>query len=126
MPPSPTWPSLRVLKSAFPSDHIGMLLFTHRGHRARRHRLQPDVRAGLGVAEDPATGSAAGPLGCYLVSHGLVKGADAAQKIVNWQGVRMGRPSRIHIAITSDAAGRHHARAGRGQSVLVAEGTLTL
>src|SRR5262245_12870360 len=27
---------------------------------------------GLGVVEDPATGSASGPLGCYLVRHGAV------------------------------------------------------
>src|SRR3990167_1790742 len=48
----------------------------------------------LGIVEDPATGSASGPLGCYLVHHGLVRG-DAARQIVNLQGGAMGRPSRI-------------------------------
>ena len=80
---------------------------------------------GLGVPEDPATGSAAGPLGCYLVSHGLVKG-DAALRMISWQGVKMGRPSRIHIAIGSDAAGEITRVQVGGQSVLVARGALTL
>ena len=44
----------------------------------------------LGVVEDPATGSASGPLGCYLVQHGLVSD-DAAQRIVSSQGVKLGR-----------------------------------
>jgi hypothetical protein len=33
-----------------------------------RHGVQPR----MGANEDPATGSASGPLGCYLVKHGLV------------------------------------------------------
>ena len=56
----------------------------------------------VGANEDPATGSASGPLGCYLVKHGLVP-ADRAGAIVSAQGVKMGRPSRIHIRI--DVAG---------------------
>lgn len=75
---------------------------------------------GLGVLEDPATGSAAGPLGCYLVEHGLV-GADAAQKIVNVQGVKMGRDSRLHIAIGGSAGSISDVRVG-GEAVLVARG----
>ena len=49
-------------------------------------------------SEDPATGSASGPLGCYLVRHGLVP-PSAAGAIVSAQGVKMGRPSRIHIRL---------------------------
>jgi trans-2,3-dihydro-3-hydroxyanthranilate isomerase len=51
-----------------------------------------------GIIEDPATGSAAGPLGCYLVHHGLVK-ENATQRIQISQGVAMGRPSRIFVSI---------------------------
>ena len=76
----------------------------------------------FGIVEDPATGSASGPLGCYLVEHGLVAG-DAAQHIVSMQGVAMGRPSRIHIAITGVAGAITHVRVG-GQAVLVARGEL--
>lgn len=49
-----------------------------------------------GIPEDPATGSAAGPLGAYLVRHRLVK-ASGKVAIVSDQGVKMGRPSRLHI-----------------------------
>ena len=53
---------------------------------------------GLGVDEDPATGSASGPLGCYLVKYGLVA-ADKAAAMISLQGVKMGRPSHVHISI---------------------------
>lgn len=63
-----------------------------------------------GVPEDPATGSASGPLGAYLVEHGLVAPADTVD-IVSEQGTRMGRPSfiRIHVGM----------RAGRISEILV-------
>ena len=75
-----------------------------------------------GSFEDPATGSASGPLGCYLVRHGLVK-PDAAQTIVSAQGVKMGRPSRIHIRIDGTPADITRVRVG-GTSVLVGAGSL--
>jgi trans-2,3-dihydro-3-hydroxyanthranilate isomerase len=50
---------------------------------------------GLGITEDPATGAASGPLGCYLVTRGLFPAGD----IVSEQGIEMGRPSFIHIRI---------------------------
>jgi trans-2,3-dihydro-3-hydroxyanthranilate isomerase len=51
-----------------------------------------------GVPEDPATGSASGPLGAYLVETGLVAPA-ASVEIVSEQGTRMGRQSTVHIRI---------------------------
>ncbi|MCX6550476.1 MAG: PhzF family phenazine biosynthesis isomerase, partial [Acidobacteria bacterium] len=79
---------------------------------------------GLGVAEDPATGSASGPLGCYLVRHGVVAASDAG-RMRSHQGVRMGRPSVIHIAIGVDGGEITKVQVG-GQAVLVGEGNLTL
>ena len=76
----------------------------------------------FGILEDPATGSAAGPLGGYLVRHGLVCG-DAARHIVNMQGVAMGRPSRIHIEITERGGEIQLVRVG-GEAVLIARGEL--
>jgi trans-2,3-dihydro-3-hydroxyanthranilate isomerase len=76
----------------------------------------------IGVAEDPATGSAAGPLGCYLLTHAVLDAAKAA-RIVNLQGVRMGRPSVIHMAIASEAGTITRVRVG-GEAVLAGEGTL--
>ncbi len=76
----------------------------------------------MGANEDPATGSASGPLGCYLVKHGLVP-ADRAGSIVSAQGVKMGRPSRIHIKIDQSGGEISRVRVG-GTSVLVGEGSL--
>ena len=76
----------------------------------------------FGIPEDPATGGASGPLGCYLVQHGLVAG-DQSQRILNLQGVRMHRPSRIHIAIDGTPGAITGVRVG-GEAVLVARGEL--
>jgi len=78
----------------------------------------------LGVAEDPATGAASGPLGSYLVRHGLVP-PSSADRIVSLQGVKMGRPSRIHIAIDLADGEITRVRVG-GQSVLVGEGAIRI
>jgi trans-2,3-dihydro-3-hydroxyanthranilate isomerase len=77
---------------------------------------------GLGVAEDPATGIASGPLGCYLLYHGLVS-AEQARSMISLQGAAMKRPSRVHISIDSDDDRISLVRVG-GQAVLVAEGRL--
>lgn len=76
----------------------------------------------IGIPEDPATGSAAGPLGSYLVAHGAVRG-DAQHRLINAQGVHMQRPSRIHIDIGGDASRITSVRVG-GEAVLVARGEL--
>lgn len=75
-----------------------------------------------GIVEDPATGSACGPVGSYLVEHGLVTG-DAAQRIAISQGVAMGRASRIHVAIDGRPGAIDRVRVG-GVAVLVARGEL--
>jgi trans-2,3-dihydro-3-hydroxyanthranilate isomerase len=76
----------------------------------------------LGIVEDPATGIASGPLGCYLVQHGLVEG-NQAQHIISMQGVAMGRPSKIHISIHGTRNAITQVKVG-GQAVLVAQGEL--
>jgi trans-2,3-dihydro-3-hydroxyanthranilate isomerase len=52
-----------------------------------------------GVPEDPATGSASGALGAYLVLHELVKSAPRLT-IVSEQGTKMGRQSFLHVDLT--------------------------
>jgi trans-2,3-dihydro-3-hydroxyanthranilate isomerase len=76
----------------------------------------------FGIVEDPATGIASGPLGCYLVHHGLVT-PEAATAIVSNQGVAMGRASRIHISIGVTDGVISNVRVG-GEAVLVARGEL--
>lgn len=70
-----------------------------------------------GIPEDPATGSAAAPLGVYLAWHGLLPANGAF-----WyeQGVEMGRPSRLWVEVTETGV-----RVG-GQVVLVGRGQFFL
>jgi trans-2,3-dihydro-3-hydroxyanthranilate isomerase len=79
---------------------------------------------GLGIAEDPATGGASGPLGCYLLRHQVVS-PDTARAMLSLQGVAMKRPSRIHISIDSEGERITRVRVG-GQSVLVGRGEVGL
>jgi trans-2,3-dihydro-3-hydroxyanthranilate isomerase len=75
---------------------------------------------GVGIVEDPATGGASGPLGCYLVRHKIVP-ADRADRILSLQGVKMGRPSHVHIAIGVDGSEITGVQVG-GEAVLAGEG----
>jgi len=76
----------------------------------------------LGIPEDPATGGASGPLGAYLFKYNAVS-ADTASRFVSLQGVRMGRPSRIHIALSIRAGVLEEVRVG-GEAVVVGTGTV--
>lgn len=78
---------------------------------------------GLGIAEDPATGGASGPLGCYLHRYRLIDRTRLSH-IVSLQGAKMRRPSRIHISLDANGDAITRVRVG-GRSVLVGEGTLT-
>ena len=79
---------------------------------------------GFGDREDPATGSASGPLGSYLVHHGVVSPA-AAGSILSRQGVQMGRPSWVHIRIETRGDEIRDVLVG-GSSVFVGAGTIVL
>jgi trans-2,3-dihydro-3-hydroxyanthranilate isomerase len=77
---------------------------------------------GFGIAEDPATGGASGPLASYLLHHRIVT-ADTAQHMLSLQGVAMGRRSRIYMSLDSDGDRITRVRVG-GTSVLVGRGEL--
>ena len=71
----------------------------------------------VGIAEDPATGTAAGPLAARLVAAGRVP--DESTVIIE-QGYALGRPSRIAVSVCGQRV-----RVG-GSGLVVAEGTLTV
>jgi trans-2,3-dihydro-3-hydroxyanthranilate isomerase len=79
---------------------------------------------GMGITEDPATGGASGPLGCYLVRHGLVA-CDPAAEIVSEQGLEMGRPSFIKIRIEQSGDDITAVRVG-GQCHFMGEGFIEI
>src|SRR4029453_2464730 len=59
----PDMSALRSLKSSFPSHHIGVFFFTTEHVEAGVTAYSRMFAPGVGVAEDPATASAGGPLG---------------------------------------------------------------
>jgi trans-2,3-dihydro-3-hydroxyanthranilate isomerase len=71
----------------------------------------------VGIHEDPATGSAAGPLVSRLVADGDVP---EGTRVAVEQGRAMGRPSRLLVQVTGNAVWIG------GSCVVVAEGTLTV
>jgi trans-2,3-dihydro-3-hydroxyanthranilate isomerase len=74
----------------------------------------------LGIPEDPASGSAAAPLGAYLARYGLAPDAPETRFVCE-QGIEMGRPSQIHVDMRRAGERITSLRIG-GQSVIVAEG----
>ena len=81
---------------------------------------------GLGVPEDPATGSAAGALACYLVRYGVFTAANGVAAIIMDQGIEMGRPSRILTQVSVGKEGEiTEVRVG-GTAVMIIEGQVRL
>lgn len=75
----------------------------------------------LGVPEDPATGSANGALGAYLVHHRAIPVTEPTAHLVSEQGADMGRPSTLFIEVDHTHAEPATVRVG-GQVVAVLEG----
>jgi trans-2,3-dihydro-3-hydroxyanthranilate isomerase len=78
----------------------------------------------LGIREDPATGAASGPLGCYLVRYKVLPTSQRSE-FTSEQGIEMGRPSIIQIVIEQDAGEISRVRVG-GRCVFMGEGYLEI
>jgi trans-2,3-dihydro-3-hydroxyanthranilate isomerase len=76
-------------------ERVGTNCFAGSGTQWKTRMFGPP----LGVAEDPATGSAAGPLAVHLARHGLVP---LGTEIEISQGVEIGRPSKLHACAHDD------------------------
>ncbi len=89
------------------------------GSRAHARMFAP----GDNIAEDPATGSAAGALGGYLVHHAAANAIsdDGITRFVIEQGDFIHRPSRINLEVKGRAGAIEQVRVG-GPSVVVATG----
>jgi trans-2,3-dihydro-3-hydroxyanthranilate isomerase len=77
---------------------------------------------GFGVPEDPATGSAAGPLALHLARHGEIAFGD---EIAVTQGVEIGRPSQLYARVDGTADAVERIEVG-GSAVVVARGEFRL
>ena len=75
-----------------------------------------------GVAEDPATGSAAGPLAVHLLRHGRISSGD---EIEISQGIELGRPSKLYARAAGTPEEIERVEVG-GSVVIVARGEFRL
>ena len=87
--------------------------------RANARMFAPDDN----IPEDPATGSAGGALGAYLVYHGALadKPVNGVFKFIIEQGDFIHRPSRLNIEVKGKSGAIEEVRVG-GPSVVVARG----
>jgi trans-2,3-dihydro-3-hydroxyanthranilate isomerase len=102
------------------ADHLDVATncFAGSGTHWRMRMFSP----AYGVAEDAATGSAAGPLAAHLARHGLVEFGEWIEIL---QGVEMGRPSTMRAKVEGSAEGIESVEVA-GCAVVVAEGTFDL
>jgi trans-2,3-dihydro-3-hydroxyanthranilate isomerase len=105
----PDWPAVERLLAAHGAAVLYAAVCEPASARARARSF---VRAATG--EDPATGSAAGPLCAYLAAR------TGVHELTIEQGVEMGRPSRIEAAMEGERP-----RVG-GDVVALADGMLRL
>jgi trans-2,3-dihydro-3-hydroxyanthranilate isomerase len=88
--------------------------FAGRGRSWKTRMFYP----GAGIAEDPATGSAAGPLAIHLARHGEIA---FGEEIEIRQGIEMGRPSVLYAVATGSGEHVESVEVG-GVALIVAEG----
>ena len=93
---------------------VGFLAFAGSSARYRARLFAPRA----GIPEDPATGSAAGPLALHLARHGLI-GFGETLRIE--QGIELSRPSLLHARVLGSAARVTAIEVG-GSAVIVARG----
>jgi trans-2,3-dihydro-3-hydroxyanthranilate isomerase len=93
---------------------VGVNCFAGEGRRWKTRMFGP----GVGVTEDPATGSAAGPLAVHLARHERIAFGD---EIEISQGAEIGRPSTLHAVARSP----EEIEVG-GSAVVVARGEFRL
>lgn len=98
----------------------GVFVFTPRPGGAYSRMFAPMA----GIVEDPATGSATGPLAAYLVAYGLCERREGL-RLLSEQGVKMGRRSHVHAIIHLEGDALGSIEIG-GSAVEVISGTVTL
>jgi trans-2,3-dihydro-3-hydroxyanthranilate isomerase len=99
-------------------DMLGVNTIAGSGSRWKTRMFAPSG----GVSEDPATGSAAGPLALHLARHGRIEFGD---EIEISQGAEIGRPSTLYARVEGSADEVEKVEVG-GSAVIVARGEFRL
>jgi trans-2,3-dihydro-3-hydroxyanthranilate isomerase len=108
-------PDMRALSEL---GEVGASCFAGSGTRWKTRMFAPAV----GVPEDPATGSAAGPLAVHLARHGRIA---FDEQIEIRQGAEVGRPSLLHARVVGSRELIDRVEVG-GSAVIVASGEFML
>ncbi len=108
-------PDFQALKQF---DVVGISCFAGAGKTWKTRMFAP----AQGVNEDPATGSAAGPIACHLARHGLIAFGD---EIELTQGVEIGRPSLLYAKAEGTVETIERVEVA-GSAVIVARGEVRL
>jgi trans-2,3-dihydro-3-hydroxyanthranilate isomerase len=97
---------------------LGINCFAGEGTHWKTRMFSPSG----GFMEDPATGSAAGPLAVHLARHGRIA---FGGEIEIWQGAEVGRPSTLYARADGSAEQLERVEVG-GSAVIVARGEFRL
>jgi len=109
-------PDLAALKRL--TGIVGVNCFAGSGARWKTRMFAPAD----GVPEDPATGSAAGPLACHLARHGRIA---FGEEIEISQGAEIGRPSTLFARVEGTPERIEKVEVG-GSAAIVARGEFRL
>ena len=99
-------------------SHLGTSCFAATGTEVVTRMFAPR----FGVPEDPATGSAAGPVACHLVRHGLLEPGTA---LAISQGEQVGRPSELTAIVGGSPQAIERVVVG-GSAVILSRGEFKL
>lgn len=102
---------------------VGVLLYADGGDAADADYHVRMFAPGAGVAEDPATGSAAAALPGQIAAAGALK--DGASRWIVEQGFEIGRPSRIEVHVDAERGAVSRVRVG-GTAVGVSRGVIEI
>jgi trans-2,3-dihydro-3-hydroxyanthranilate isomerase len=118
------WPRLDLFEEAFvPAEAAKTFLYTREVQDASHHFQARLFAPGLGIPEDPATGSAAAAFSGVLMAFDKMQ--SGRHDIFIEQGHQMGRPSLIELSLDVEHGVLVEASIG-GSAVIVAQGTLDL
>jgi len=119
----------RALRAAIPDAPTEVFVFARRedsdGEPGDTYAVYSRMFAPeIGIAEDPATGSATGPLAAFMLRRGLLP-LENGLRMVSEQGTKMGRRSLLHVLIHIDDANHPTIEVG-GSVVPIGSGEITI
>ncbi|HEU4965387.1 MAG TPA: PhzF family phenazine biosynthesis protein [Bacilli bacterium] len=88
------------------------------------HLHTRDFSPAFGIPEDPATGTANGALGAFLLHHGVFTPQQEQLRLVVEQGFEIGRPSYLTVEVDGEPNSPRTVRVG-GTAVPIIQGTMT-